>query len=137
MITRSSMQVIPSVLFCFVLCWEKFLQLSTKQKGASGIFWGKNGPPSSHIMRRKKCEATIFKQQVPKTMLSTHHLVRGIPKVWTSLFYLQPNLSKCHPTPRVSIKISQDIPPKNKLMSTCRDDSYHQILCGCGSGIQS
>jgi len=57
-------------MFCFVLFWEKFLQLSTKQKevgggyvkGASGIFWGKNGPPSSHIMRRKKCEAAIFRQ---------------------------------------------------------------------------
>jgi len=52
------------------LFWEKFLQLSTKQKGggvgcvkgASDIFLGKNGPPSSHIMRRKKCEAAIFRQ---------------------------------------------------------------------------
>ncbi len=62
--------VVPSVLFCFVLGEIFATQHKAKRrggvKGANGIFLGKNGPPSSHIMRRKKCEATIFRQQVPK-----------------------------------------------------------------------
>jgi len=31
-------------------------------KGASGFFGGKDGHPSSFIVKRKKCEAAIFRQ---------------------------------------------------------------------------
>jgi hypothetical protein len=31
-------------------------------KGASAIFLGENGPPSSHIVRRKKYETAILRQ---------------------------------------------------------------------------